>query len=76
MYLAVSENGYLEARICKFPILLYLTIVCGLLHVVVISIYTNTAILIGALLILSNGVKCVAIQVISLIARDCEQRTS
>lgn len=72
MHPVASKDGYLEARIGEFPNLLNLTIIRNLLHVIVISIYTNTAILVGAFLILRNGVKCVAVYIISFIARDCE----
>ena len=68
------KNGHLEACIQEFPYLFNLTIVRCLLHLAVKCIYTNSIVLVHALLVLINGIKGISIYVIALIGCDCEER--
>ena len=71
---STPKNGHLEACIQEFTYLFNLTIVRYLLHLAVKCIYTNSTILVHALLVLINGVKGISIYVIALIGCDCEER--
>jgi hypothetical protein len=66
------EYGNLESQVVELSYLLYLTIVWGLLHVVIISINADPTILVDAFLLLMYCVKRVSIDIIGLICHHIE----
>jgi hypothetical protein len=76
---STPKQGYLQSYIIMLPYLLYLTIICVYLHVIIIvvvvddSSYKHTTILIDALFILGHSVERVSIDIHCFVFSNSEK---
>jgi hypothetical protein len=63
---ALKQRDLKRRSIVKFPYVLYVTIICVLSLIVVYCIKQDTTVLVGALFILGDHVKCISIYLVPL----------